>query len=188
MSTENGPATTTGLVSFFVPPNDPTIRAYQHINADPQTGERKRNFTREDKHIPIENLRGKEESVSLDTAGFQFFHAPSEYKTFANDEEIKEVYYPESIELIKKLTGASRVELFDHSASLFYSSRAATIGILTLVFSWLNFQLSVVVSQVRSTTHQINASQCHKHTLTRPLVPLSPESIATFLRLTLQNF
>ncbi|KAF9550059.1 hypothetical protein CPC08DRAFT_715340 [Agrocybe pediades] len=115
MSSEHGPATSTGLVSFLVPPADPTVKLYQNINADSATGERPRNFTREDKHIPIENLRGKEDSVTLDTAGFQFFHAPSDYKTFANDEEIKKVYYPESIELIKKLTGASRVELFDHT-------------------------------------------------------------------------
>ncbi|KAF5342826.1 hypothetical protein D9758_013382 [Tetrapyrgos nigripes] len=63
----------------------------------------------------IENLRGKESSVSLDTAGFQFYNEPAKHKSFKNDEEIKREYYPESIELIKKLTGASRVVLFDHT-------------------------------------------------------------------------
>ncbi|KAF4618688.1 hypothetical protein D9613_009931 [Agrocybe pediades] len=115
MSSEKGPATTSGLVSFLVPPADPTLKLYLHVNADAATGEAPHNYTREDRHITIENVRGKEDSVTLDTAGFQFFHAPSQYKTFANDEEIKKVYYPESIELIKKLTGASRVELFDHT-------------------------------------------------------------------------
>ncbi|KAF8908196.1 hypothetical protein CPB84DRAFT_1834692 [Gymnopilus junonius] len=78
---------------------------YLHINADPITGERKRNFEREE----------KEDSVSLDTTGFQYYKHPANHTTFANDEEIIREYYPESIELIKKLTGASRVELFDHT-------------------------------------------------------------------------
>jgi len=67
------------------------------------------------KTVVIENIRGKEDSVSLDTAGFQYYKHTSKHITFANDEEIFREYYPESIELIKKLTGASRVELFDHT-------------------------------------------------------------------------
>ncbi|KAF9523595.1 hypothetical protein CPB83DRAFT_862589 [Crepidotus variabilis] len=90
-------------------------RAFQNTFIDPTTGERKTNITREAKDVIIENVRGKEHTVSLDTTGFQFFKAPSKHKSFANDEEIKREYYPESIELIKKLTGASRVVLFDHT-------------------------------------------------------------------------
>ncbi|KAF9523597.1 hypothetical protein CPB83DRAFT_862595 [Crepidotus variabilis] len=82
---------------------------------DSTTGERDTNITREAKDVVIENVRGKEHTVSLDTTGFQFFNAPTKYKSFANDEEIKREYYPESIELIKKLTGANRVVLFDHT-------------------------------------------------------------------------
>jgi hypothetical protein len=55
--------------------------------------------------------------VTLDTAGFQFYRVPSKHASFANDEVIKKEYYPESIELIKRLTGATRVELFDHSTN-----------------------------------------------------------------------
>ncbi|KAF8811247.1 hypothetical protein BYT27DRAFT_7240407 [Phlegmacium glaucopus] len=91
------------------------VRAYQHINADPLTGERKKNFGREEKSLVIENIRGKEDTVSLDTTGFQFYKHTSKHTTFTDDEEIFREYYPESIELIKKLAGASRVELFDHT-------------------------------------------------------------------------
>ncbi|TFK37367.1 hypothetical protein BDQ12DRAFT_157158 [Crucibulum laeve] len=63
----------------------------------------------------IENVRGKEESVTLDTAGFQFFKSPAKHTSFTDDAEIEREYYPESIELIKKLTGATRVVLFDHT-------------------------------------------------------------------------
>ncbi|KAL0959114.1 hypothetical protein HGRIS_014410 [Hohenbuehelia grisea] len=113
MAIEN-PPTTTGVLRFFVGTSDGQ-RAYQNINADAVTGERKTNCTKEDREVTIENLRGKESSVTLDTAGFQFYRAPAAHTSFANDEEIKNEYYPESVELIKKLTGASKVVLFDHT-------------------------------------------------------------------------
>lgn len=65
--------------------------------------------------LEIENLRGKEDTVSLDTTGFQFFRAEAKHKSFNNDEEVEKEYYPESIELLKQLTGANRVVIFDHS-------------------------------------------------------------------------
>lgn len=112
------PTSTLATLSYFVPPPNGE-KAYQHISADPLTGERERNYTRADHAVVIENLRGKEDLVAtLDTAGFQFFKRPAKYTTFDNgDEEIVKEYYPESIELIKELTGASRVVLFDHSTS-----------------------------------------------------------------------
>ena len=111
------PASTTANLLYIVEPKT-GVGAYQYINADPITGERERNFEREEKSVIIENIRGKENSVSLDTAGFQFYRYPSKHTAFTNDEEIRQEYYPESAELIKKATGASRVELFDHSEQL----------------------------------------------------------------------
>ena len=108
------PDSTTANLLNIVEPKD-GVGAYQYVNADPVTGERQRNFEREEKSVIIENIRGKENSVSLDTAGFQYYCYPSKHTSFANDEEIRQEYYPESAELIKKVTGASRVELFDHS-------------------------------------------------------------------------
>lgn len=110
------PNSTLATLSYFVPPPNGE-KAYQHISADPLTGERERNYTRADHAVVIENLRGKEDlEATLDTAGFQFFKRPAKYTTFDNgDEEIVKEYYPESIELIKELTGASRVALFDHT-------------------------------------------------------------------------
>ncbi|KIM43506.1 hypothetical protein M413DRAFT_443437 [Hebeloma cylindrosporum] len=108
------PATTTAKLLYAVEPEG-GVRAYQHVNADPTTGERKRNYGFENKDVVVENLRGKEDSVTIDTAGFQFFKHTSKHTSFANDEEIHQEYYPESIELIKSLTGASRVVLFDHT-------------------------------------------------------------------------
>lgn len=108
------PVSTTAKLTFLI---KPTIGAFQKIFADPETGEEREehNFEREVKEIVIENLRGKEDSVTLDTAGFQRFVRASKHTAFTDDEEVKREYYPESEEIIKELTGASKVVFFDHS-------------------------------------------------------------------------
>ena len=108
------PVSTTADLVYAVEPEG-GVKAYQRIDIDASTGESARNFQVEAKCVVIENVRGNEDTVTLDTAGFQFYKHTSKHTSFDNDEEIYREYYPESIELIKKLTGASRVELFDHS-------------------------------------------------------------------------
>ncbi|KAI6112231.1 hypothetical protein EDD16DRAFT_1171332 [Pisolithus croceorrhizus] len=101
-------------LNYSIPPADGS-QAFTQTYPDPVTGEWRRNW-REDPHfVEIEDIRGKEDNYGLDTAGFQYFRHPAKHTKFTDDEEIKEEYYPESIELIKKLTGASRVVIFDHS-------------------------------------------------------------------------
>ncbi|KAF9047036.1 hypothetical protein BDZ89DRAFT_1127103 [Hymenopellis radicata] len=64
----------------------------------------------------IENVRGKEDCVSLDKSGFQFYsNCPSQVSSFDSEEEVTKVYYPEVINYFKTLTGASRVVIFDHT-------------------------------------------------------------------------
>jgi len=116
MSSAEPTFATTNLF-FHVSPEDGS-QAYVHISANPNTGEREKNYGREERQVVIENLRGKEDTASLDTTGFQYFKQPTKHTNFANDEEIKREYYPESIELIKKLTGASKVVLFNQGTSL----------------------------------------------------------------------
>lgn len=102
---------------FSVAPEGERPYAKTHVN-DPKTGQRETNLTREPKEVSIENIRGNEHTVGLDITGFQYFYAPANHKSFANDEEIEREYLPESNELLKKLTGASKVVIFDHSMHL----------------------------------------------------------------------
>jgi hypothetical protein len=104
---------TTELVYFALPPDG--SKPYTNINADIATGVRGQNWIRELHQVKIENIRGKEDSVSLDTTGFQYHRRPQKYVSFTNDEEIEREYYPESIAIVKELTGASRIVPFDHS-------------------------------------------------------------------------
>ncbi|KAG6911100.1 hypothetical protein DXG01_004615 [Tephrocybe rancida] len=111
------PALTTARLTFFVQPPD-GVRAFQHINAvnsGASAGDRVRNFEREEKEVVIENIRGQEASTTLDKTGFQIVNHPAKHTSFSNDAEIEREYYPESAELIKKITGASRVVFFDHT-------------------------------------------------------------------------
>jgi hypothetical protein len=78
--------------------------------------------------VQIENVRGKEDTVGLDTTGFQFYNRPSKLKSLTNEEEIRSIYYLETENLIKELTGASKVVLFDHS-ELSQSHLAVSIGL-----------------------------------------------------------
>jgi len=101
---------------YFTPPSDGS-KAYFHINADPATGINKKNFEYVIKSRNIENVRGSEDSYTLNSAGFQFFKEPTQLSAddFASDGIIKEKYYTEQAEVIKRVTGASKVIIFDHT-------------------------------------------------------------------------
>ncbi|KAL4940966.1 hypothetical protein BDV06DRAFT_230017 [Aspergillus oleicola] len=63
----------------------------------------------------ITDVAGKELDYTLDGNGFQFYYHESKEKEFLDDEQIKRVYYPETEQLLKDATGASRVYIFDHT-------------------------------------------------------------------------
>lgn len=106
-------------LTYSVPPAD-NSKAYININTDSTTGIRGKNFTEKSYEVEIENIHEKEELFTLDASGFQFYREEAKHKSFANGEEIEREYYPESIELLKKLTGANRVVLFDHSMYMMF--------------------------------------------------------------------
>ncbi|KAI0330283.1 hypothetical protein GY45DRAFT_1251172 [Cubamyces sp. BRFM 1775] len=106
--------TVTTKLQYFSPPADGS-KPYNFITWSPEMGVPQRNWERVPHDVQIENLRGKEHTVSLDTTGFQYFRRAVPHTTFENDEVIEKEYYPQSIELVKELTGASRVVPFDHT-------------------------------------------------------------------------
>jgi len=63
----------------------------------------------------VHDIRGSEDQYTLDTTGFQIVNHESTEKEFRDDEQIKTVYYPETEELLKKATGASKIFIFDHT-------------------------------------------------------------------------
>jgi hypothetical protein len=63
----------------------------------------------------IHDLRPAASEFLLDDVGFQFLTHRSTVENFWNEDEIRRVYYPESVDLLKRVTGASEVRIFDHT-------------------------------------------------------------------------
>ena len=120
-------ATVSATLNYAIPPAD-GVRAKTTQFVNPATGKPEMNFEYKAYQVQIENVRGKEDTVSLDTTGFQFYNRPSKLKSLTNEEEIRSIYYPETENIIKELTGASKVVLFDHS-ELSQSCLAVSIGL-----------------------------------------------------------
>ncbi|KAF8328146.1 uncharacterized protein EI90DRAFT_3065726 [Cantharellus anzutake] len=85
----------------------------QAITSPPNFQDRNYNFVKHS--LPIHPVQSDDPDITLDRAGFQFYRRPSKEKTFDDEEQIKAEYYQESIGLIKELTGANRVVVFDHT-------------------------------------------------------------------------
>ena len=62
----------------------------------------------------IHDMRPISSDVSLDTQGFALVEQRSAVQDFWDDDEVRRVYYPEAERVIKQVTGASRVFIFDH--------------------------------------------------------------------------
>ncbi|KAJ8073890.1 hypothetical protein AAF712_003316 [Marasmius tenuissimus] len=97
---------------YFSPPED---GSHPHIYTEPREGVPYKNYGQEEHTVQFEDVRGKEDSYSLDKTGFYFGKHAANHKSFNNDEEIKKEYYAESAELLKRVTGASKVVFFDHT-------------------------------------------------------------------------
>jgi hypothetical protein len=109
-------STVTATINYFSPPADGS-QPWTKADRDPVTGEQATNWTRDPHEQQIEDVRGQEQSYTLDEAGFSYHVGPTALgaNDFDSDEIIRERYYPESIEYLKKVTGASKVVLFDHT-------------------------------------------------------------------------
>ncbi|CAE6490725.1 unnamed protein product [Rhizoctonia solani] len=98
-------------INYFTPPADGS-KPYQWVD---EVDEPPRNWEAVEFPVKVENVRGREKEFTLDSAGFEFHTIPSREKTFESDESIRSVYYEDCVETFKKLTGASRVAIFDHT-------------------------------------------------------------------------
>ncbi|KAI3396493.1 hypothetical protein diail_12113 [Diaporthe ilicicola] len=63
----------------------------------------------------VTDITGSEGDYTLDSHGFQLCDHVSREKAFDNDDRIKEEYYPEVENLMREITGASRLFVFDHT-------------------------------------------------------------------------
>jgi len=65
--------------------------------------------------MSIHDGRAMHDQFSLDTHGFMLTRAETVVKNFYDEREVKAVYYPEVERLMKEITGAVKVVVFDHN-------------------------------------------------------------------------
>lgn len=111
---QNHPATKDHVVATlnYTSSEDGQSEWYIH---DPKPGIVEQTPQMEPRPARIYNARSKSNSFTIDTAGFQLTPFRSGVVDFQNEEDVRTVYYPETEELVKRLTGASRVLAFDHN-------------------------------------------------------------------------
>lgn len=71
--------------------------------------------TYERRPMSIRNGRPRAGELSLDQNGFVLVEHPTAVTDFFDAEQLKSVYYPEIEQLVKKLSGAAWVAVFDHT-------------------------------------------------------------------------
>ena len=92
---------------------DPTQRPAYHVNPD-----RSKPVERpaQSQHtIPVYNGRDVQDQLSLDVHGLMLTKRETSVSNFYDPEEVKKVYYPEAAQLVKDVTDASKVVVFDHN-------------------------------------------------------------------------
>src|SRR5580658_5869393 len=68
-----------------------------------------------DHTVTIRDVRPVASALSLEREGFQLVTAASSVSNFYDEEAVRTRYYAETVSLLEKLTGASRVVVFDHT-------------------------------------------------------------------------
>jgi hypothetical protein len=81
---------------------------------DPPAGVPRRSGKHVAQNVVIHNGREVLDELSLDTNGFVLTPHETAVKDFYDPDEVRSVYYPEVERLLKRITGAERVLIFDH--------------------------------------------------------------------------
>ena len=93
----------------------PTRERPRTYTYDPPAGEPRTTTVNEPHKVVIANARPILSDVSLDEEGFGLVQHESGVGDFYDDAEVKNVYYAEAERLLKQVTGADRVHIFDHT-------------------------------------------------------------------------
>jgi len=81
---------------------------------DPPAGVPRQSGKYVERSVVLHNGRDLLDMLSLDTNGFMLAPHQTAVKDFYDPDEVKAVYYPEVERLVKRVTGAGRVVVFDH--------------------------------------------------------------------------
>lgn len=101
----------TATLNFLAPsPERPFVYMYE-----PPPGLPARTGDYRGHAVPISDVRPIAAQLSLDEQGFVLLQQKTGVGDFYDEAEVKSVYYPELESFVRKLTGASRALMFDHT-------------------------------------------------------------------------
>ena len=99
------------LLKFLA--NREEVAVYVASVAGGEVPEHEGNFVMQE--VAIHNGRNRADEFSLDREGFTLVHQSTKISDFYDDAQISSVYEDEVKALVKRETGATRVEIFDHT-------------------------------------------------------------------------
>ncbi|HZB93774.1 MAG TPA: CmcJ/NvfI family oxidoreductase, partial [Stellaceae bacterium] len=93
----------------------PMAERPRNYACEPPVGVPRSNTAPETHRVPIYDARPIASDVSLDREGFALLGHETAMRDFWDDDELRQVYYPEAEAAIAQATGAARVFIFDHT-------------------------------------------------------------------------
>jgi hypothetical protein len=104
------PSVRASLTYMERPASKPYTLAY-----DPAPGERQTNAVYADHEVTVEDARGVADELSLDVEGFELKRHRSSVQDWDDEALVASLGHAEAIRLVTEATGASRVQVFDHT-------------------------------------------------------------------------
>ncbi len=93
----------------------PMVEKPVNYTYEPPAGISRQNGIYQPQSLPIRNARSIVENLSLDREGFALTEHRTKVRNFYDENELRNVYYLEAEQLLKEVTGATQVVIFDHT-------------------------------------------------------------------------
>lgn len=99
------------VVAYMKPMGERPVRYL----CEPPAGKPEMNWEFDPHCVRIRNARTVLDQLSLEKQGFVLHRRKPPAIDFDNEEQVRSIYYPEVEQIVRKLTGASSVVVFDHN-------------------------------------------------------------------------
>jgi hypothetical protein len=109
---DTAPETIEATLSYFVHTKEMPVTL---VGAPGGSDRRVGGGASEQHRVVLHNGRLEADRFALERNGFRFVRHHTKVADFFDEEEIRRVYYPEMVALVKAESGAARVEVFDHT-------------------------------------------------------------------------
>ena len=174
--------TVKGLLQFTVPTGEKLVTQVSETGGgrtDPKTG------SYEMKEITIHDGRPTADQLDMEVQGYAFLKYDTAVTNFTDDDQVRDIYYPELERLLLAETGAEKVVIFDHTIRIGDPEKREALGVRDPVLSAHNdFTDRSAPARVRDLLPPAEAEERLNHRFTsvnvwRPLTgPVKTDPIA----------